>query len=129
MYTIKSRDTLSKIAKTHGVTVANLVSWNAIKNPDLIFPETKIHVKDPVNVIPVEAGIKQNGKLVPTSGRFKFSEVVNVRGSAAASGAVLAQYKYNEIVKYDRVVEANGYIWLVYIRAINGKEAYVSAGT
>lgn len=129
MYTIKSGDTLGKIAKAHGVTVANLVSWNAIKNPDLIFPETKIHVKNPANTVPVETGIKQNGKLVPTSGKFKFSEVVNVRGNAAASGAILAQYKHNQTVNYHRVVEANGFIWLVYIRAINGKEAYVSAGT
>lgn len=35
-YTVKSRDTLSAIAKKYGVTVANLVSWNNIKNKNLI---------------------------------------------------------------------------------------------
>lgn len=35
-YTVKKGDTLSKIAVKHGVTVANLVEWNGISNPDLI---------------------------------------------------------------------------------------------
>lgn len=35
-YTVKKGDTLSKIAVKFGVTVAQLVEWNDIQNPDLI---------------------------------------------------------------------------------------------
>ncbi|MCY8213218.1 N-acetylmuramoyl-L-alanine amidase [Bacillus spizizenii] len=35
-YTVKKGDTLSEIAKEHGVSVANLQSWNNIKDPNKI---------------------------------------------------------------------------------------------
>lgn len=44
-YTIKSGDTLSKIAKTYGTTVAQLCSWNNIKNANLIYAGNKIRVR------------------------------------------------------------------------------------
>jgi len=36
-YTVKRGDTLIKIANYWGVSVMDLVSWNDIKNPDLIY--------------------------------------------------------------------------------------------
>ena len=44
-YTIKSGDNLSSIAKKYGTTVNQLVQWNNIKNPNLIYPNQKIRVK------------------------------------------------------------------------------------
>lgn len=44
-YTVKSGDTLSAIAKKYGTTVNQLVAWNNIKNPNLIYPNQKIRVK------------------------------------------------------------------------------------
>lgn len=44
-YAIKSGDTLSAIAKKYGTTVNQLVNWNNIKNPNLIYPNQKIRVK------------------------------------------------------------------------------------
>ena len=44
-YTVKSGDTLSKIAKRYGTTVNQLVAWNNIKNPNLIYPNQKLRVK------------------------------------------------------------------------------------
>ena len=35
-YTVKRGDTLTKIAAMYGVSVMDLVSWNDIRNPDLI---------------------------------------------------------------------------------------------
>lgn len=37
-YTVRSGDTLSRIASKHGVSVADLASANSLSNPDLIFP-------------------------------------------------------------------------------------------
>lgn len=44
-YTIRSGDNLSSIAKKYGTTVSQIVSWNNIKNPNLIYPNQKIRVK------------------------------------------------------------------------------------
>ena len=44
-YTIRSGDTLSGIASRYGVSVSDLVSWNNIANPNLIYAGQKIIVK------------------------------------------------------------------------------------
>lgn len=43
-YRVKFGDTLSSIARTYNVTVNELVSWNNIKNPNLIFPNEVIKI-------------------------------------------------------------------------------------
>lgn len=44
-YTVKSGDNLSSIAKKYGTTVSQLVSWNNIKNANLIYPNQKLRVR------------------------------------------------------------------------------------
>lgn len=44
-YTVVRGDNLSKIAKKFGTTVAQLVSWNNIKNANLIYPGQVLRVK------------------------------------------------------------------------------------
>lgn len=41
-YTIKRGDTLYRISKRYGVTIQNLVEWNNIQNPNLIFPGQRL---------------------------------------------------------------------------------------
>ena len=44
-YIVQSGDTLTKIANKYGTTVNQLVAWNNIKNPNLIYPNQKLRVK------------------------------------------------------------------------------------
>ena len=44
-YVVKRGDNLTKIAKAYGTTVAQLVSWNKITNPNLIYPGQVLRVK------------------------------------------------------------------------------------
>lgn len=44
-YTVVSGDNLTKIANRYGTTVNQLVSWNNISNPNLIYPGQKLRVK------------------------------------------------------------------------------------
>lgn len=44
-YTIQKGDNLTKIAKKYGTTVNQLVAWNNIKNPNLIYAGQKLRVK------------------------------------------------------------------------------------
>lgn len=45
-YTVVKGDNLTKIAQRYGTTVANLVAWNGIKNPNLIYPGQKLRVRN-----------------------------------------------------------------------------------
>lgn len=45
-YTVKSGDTLSKIAKKYNTTIDNLVKLNNIKNPNIIYVGDKLKVKE-----------------------------------------------------------------------------------
>jgi LysM repeat protein len=49
-YTVKSGDTLSAIAKKQGVTVADLVSWNNVKDANKIAVGQKLSVRGKVEV-------------------------------------------------------------------------------
>ena len=44
-YTVQKGDNLTKIAKKYGTTVNQLVSWNGIKNKNLIYAGQKLRVK------------------------------------------------------------------------------------
>ena len=44
-YTVVKGDNLTKIAKRFGTTVNQLVQWNGIKNPNLIYPGQRLRVK------------------------------------------------------------------------------------
>lgn len=44
-YTVKSGDNLTKISKTYGTTVNELVRLNNIQNPNLIYPNQKIKIR------------------------------------------------------------------------------------
>ena len=44
-YTVQKNDNLTKIAKKYGTTVNQLVSWNNISNPNLIYPGQKLRIK------------------------------------------------------------------------------------
>lgn len=44
-YTVESGDTLTWIANKYGTTVNQLVAWNGIKNPNLIYVGQKLRVK------------------------------------------------------------------------------------
>ena len=44
VYVVKKGDTLTKIAHRYGVTVADLVRWNNIANPNLILVGQKIRI-------------------------------------------------------------------------------------
>lgn len=49
-YTVKRGDNLTKIARKFGVTVSDLVRWNNIKNPNLIYPGQKLLIRAPEGV-------------------------------------------------------------------------------
>src|SRR5699024_5437865 len=45
-YTVKSGDTLSSIARKYKVSVANLVSWNNLKNANVLYVNQKLTIKN-----------------------------------------------------------------------------------
>lgn len=65
MHLVEPGDTLYSIAKKHGVKVVDLVKWNDLEDKDVIFPETKLFVKDPeVDKYPASSDIESMAKDV-----------------------------------------------------------------
>ncbi|MCY8485429.1 N-acetylmuramoyl-L-alanine amidase [Bacillus atrophaeus] len=68
-YTVKKGDTLSGIANAEGVSVANLQSWNGIKDPNKIKVGQKLKLKGSSSSSPKPSSKKSSFKL--PSGIFK----------------------------------------------------------
>lgn len=66
-YTVKSGDTLSKIAVQYGVTVANLKQWNGLSS-DLIYAGQKLIIKG-TDKVPVQRQERNNQSEPDTSGQ------------------------------------------------------------
>ena len=59
-YTIKTGDTLWAIANDHGVTIEDLLSWNRIPNPNMIFPGNTLIVRQGTRNTPGAFAYKSN---------------------------------------------------------------------
>ena len=62
-YIVKIGDTLTRIANIFHVTISNLVSWNNIKNPNLIYPNEKIIIKPTNNRHLIKYEVKNGDTL------------------------------------------------------------------
>ncbi len=63
IYIVKKGDTLSKIANIYHVSISNLVTWNNIKNPNLIYPGEKIIIKPLNNTDLIKYEVKNKTNL------------------------------------------------------------------
>ncbi|MGE9751349.1 N-acetylmuramoyl-L-alanine amidase [Bacillus inaquosorum] len=68
-YTVKKGDTLSAIAKEHGVSVANLQGWNNIKDPNKIIVGQKLKLEGS-SASSTKSSSKKTSSALP-SGTFK----------------------------------------------------------
>lgn len=62
-YIVRIGDTLTKIAKIFKVTISNLVSWNDIRNPNLIYPNERLIIKPTNNSHLIKYVIQKNDTL------------------------------------------------------------------
>jgi len=84
--TIKSGDTLSKIAAAKGTTVADLVKANAIKNPNLIFVGQQLQVQPTTKSNKVAV----TQKSTVNSGSYKVKSGDTLYHIAATNGTTVA---------------------------------------
>ncbi|MEW5069634.1 N-acetylmuramoyl-L-alanine amidase [Bacillus subtilis] len=89
-YTVKKGDTLSAIAKEHGVSVASLQSWNNIKDPNKITVGQKLKLKGPSSSSSTKTSGKKTSYPLPsgiikvTSPMTKGTNVRQVQNALAA---------------------------------------------
>lgn len=73
IYTVKRGDTLTRIARIYNVTISNLVTWNNIKNPNLIYPGEKITIKPTNNDYLIKYVITENDTIKGLTESFNVS--------------------------------------------------------
>ena len=70
-YTVVSGDTLSGIASRYGVSVNQLVSWNSIANPDLIYVGQRLIVRKDSTPTPSDPKPSTGNKYTVTDAQMK----------------------------------------------------------
>ncbi|MCY8284877.1 peptidoglycan-binding protein [Bacillus inaquosorum] len=89
-YTVKKGDTLSRIAKAEGVSVANLQKWNNIKDPNKIIVGQKLKLKGSSSSSSTKTSSKKTAYPLPsgiikvTSPMTKGTNVRQVQNALAA---------------------------------------------
>ncbi len=73
-YKVKKGDTLTKIARIYNVTISNLVTWNNIKNPNLIYPGEVITIKRINNDHVIEYIVKKDDTADTIAASFNVSK-------------------------------------------------------
>jgi len=114
IYTVVKGDTLTKIASKFGVTVADLVGWNGIKNPDLIVVGQKLIVKGvPVPKEPdFRVGIVNTNSL-PLNVRKGAGLQFAVIGSLPKGSEVNIAYSTGE---WGKLFGRDGYVSMKFIK-------------
>lgn len=73
IYIVKKGNTLTKIANLYHVTINNLVTWNQIKNPNLIYPGEEITIKKGNNDHTLKYIVKEGDTLTKIASDYKIS--------------------------------------------------------
>lgn len=101
-YTVKSGDSLSAIGKVHDCSVADLVSWNNIKDKNLIYVGQVLAIKKATS-----------GSASDSSGRFNVYVSIsdlNIR-TGAGTGYSIADVCPVGLYTITETVAAGGYTW------------------
>ena len=110
-------ETLSAIAKQYGVTVNELVKWNDLEDPDVIFPESYLFVEKPTSGESSGAGVdgQAGANLVKNENAyFLATEDIKVRNAPSVTAKHTGTLPKGSSINYFKVYEGNGYRWLQY---------------
>lgn len=106
-YVVKSGDTLSSIAQRFHVSVANLVAWNHITNPDLIYVGQQLTVHGGAMINASQAPVKQTSAVQPQSTTTTVS--ASQQTSPATTSQVTATTTVQTpVARPSKVVSTNG---------------------
>lgn len=74
IYKIKKGDNLTKIAHQYNVTISNLVTWNNIKNPNLIYPGELLKINQVNNDHVIEYIVNEEDTIDKITTNFNVSK-------------------------------------------------------
>lgn len=97
-YTVKSGDTLGEIANRSGVSVDNLVTWNSIKNKNLITVGQVLKLKAPVSKPQPKPQAKPAAKTYTVKSGDTLSEIATKHGMTTNALANLNGIKNANII-------------------------------
>lgn len=123
MHNVQPGETLSTIAKKYDMTIDNLVKWNKLEDPNLIFPESKLYVANPTT-------ITSTGQTLHLPASAKTWRVYNTNGPYTSRYAIhqLTPSEYGGLT-YEILGNPAPHIYLINT-SVKGKVAiYAGPGT
>ncbi len=111
VYTVKSGDTLGRIASQHGTTVANLKKWNNLSS-DLILIGQKLNIGGKASTGGSSSG--NNNSSSDNSNNGNSNSNSNSSGSSGNSGgssSASADYNVNQLLSTAQSMNGVSYVW------------------
>lgn len=126
-YTVAKGETLYRISKNTGVTVAKLKSLNGLSSSTIkvgqvlkLSEAVVIPTPKPVVVAPTPV----TGGWVSESGTFHMNTTINIRNAPRTSSGIVGTYNAGESVRYDSYMNDGTYTWIHYI-SFSGAHRYL----
>ena len=124
-HTVASGETLYKIAKLHGTSVAKLKSLNGLSSNTIKIGQVlKVKEATAPAPTPTPAPVTSMNKWVGESGTFTPFFTINVRSGANTNAGVVATYNAGEAIHYDSYYYDGRYTWIHYI-SFSGAHRYL----
>lgn len=123
MHTVQTGETLGAIANKYKVTVDNLVKWNKLENPNLIFPESKLYVANPTTTT-------STGQQLHLPASAKTWRVYNASGPYTSNYAIhqLTPSKFGGLT-YDILGNPAPHVYLIKTSVKGTVAIYAGPGT
>ena len=121
-HTVAKGETLYRISKNTGVTVAKLKSLNGLSSSVIAVGQV-LKLSDAPVVVPAPAPVVSSA-WVKESGTFRPFFTINVRSNHNTASTLVATYDAGDLVHYDSYMNDGTYTWIHYV-SYNGANRYL----
>ena len=125
-HTVAKGETLYRISKNTGVTVAKLKSLNGLSSSVIAVGQVLKLSNAPAVVVPAPAPkpVAASSSWVKESGTFRPFFTINVRSNPNTASTLVATYDAGDLIHYDSYMNDGTYTWIHYV-SYNGANRYL----
>ena len=123
-HTVAKGETLYRISKNTGVTVAKLKSLNGLSSSVIAVGQVLKLSDAPAVVVPAPKPVAASTAWVNESGTFRPFFTINVRSNPSTASTLVATYDAGDLIHYDSYMNDGTYTWIHYV-SFSGANRYL----